>query len=219
MQKANASIIKKSLIDWLDKKYIDKTITAEILVKTSLGDKVADVVVSNGHAIAYEIKSELDTTLRLRDQIAGFSEVFEYVYLVFWRDKFNISELNLPCNIGIIEAFYHKNKVSFKMVKKPKINNNISKYNLCSMLWADELKYFLTKKDVAFKKNADKEVLASKFCSISTNRDIIRVFRFILKYRYEKGFLSYKQNKDKKNALSFLSKNKVNRHYLSNLTL
>ncbi|MGP1580423.1 MAG: sce7726 family protein [Wolinella sp.] len=218
MQKANANTIKKALIDWLDKKYTGKTIATEILVKTSLGDKVADIVVSNGHAIAYEIKSELDTTIRLHDQLAGFSEVFEYVYLVFWRDKFNINGLNLPHKIGIIEAFYCNDIMSFKTIKKPRINNGISKHNLCSMLWIDELKYFLAKKGASFKKNTDKETLVKKLYSISSNQDTIKAFRFILRYRYEKGFLSYKQNQSSKNALAFLSKNKVNRQYLSDLT-
>ncbi|MBE3021892.1 sce7726 family protein [Campylobacter sp. 7477a] len=216
--KVDANAIKKCLIDWLDKKYINKTITSEILVKTSIGDKIADIVVSNGHTIAYEIKSELDTAIRLNDQLNGFSEVFEYVNFVFWRDRFDINKLNIPLNTGIIEAFYQNNMISFKVIKKPKINKNISKQNLSSMLWVDELKYFLEQKNINFKGHLDKRALVDKFCEITSNKEAVKAFRFALRYRYENGFLEYKKNKDNKNALYFLLKNKINRQYLLNFS-
>jgi hypothetical protein len=138
MKKADAKYITVPLIRWLDAHNQDKVITTEISVNTSLGVKVADVVMSNGHLVAYEVKSELDNTDRLEEQIKGYSEIFDYVYVVFWADRFNLDELELPKNVGAIEVFHNKqNEVLFKKVKKAYKNTFLDVRKVANMLWKE----------------------------------------------------------------------------------
>ncbi|ALV24568.1 hypothetical protein CIG2463D_0995 [Campylobacter iguaniorum] len=218
IQIANAKIITKALINWLDCKYKDKTITTEISVNTTFGTKVADVVVSNGHAVAYEIKSELDTTARLESQIKGFSELFDYVYIVYWENKFTIDELKAPNNIGIISAKWNKSKqIEFKIIKKAKINNNITAEKVGNLLWKKELEYFLQDKNIKTKTNYDKCTLVKLFMSNFNKTESMHIFRYILKNRFKKGFLVYRENQLKDNSLELLTKYKVDMNYLEKM--
>lgn len=217
--KANAKIITNSLIEYLDKKYIDKTITTEISVNTTYGVKVVDVVVSNGHSIAFEIKSEVDTIKRLDSQVKGYSEIFDYVYLVYWKDKFNIIDIDLPENIGIIVAQWNnkKTKIKFDILKSAKVNRVANQRKIASLLWKDELFYFLNKKNIYPKKNYTKDILVDLFEENHTKTESIKIFRFILKKRFEKGFLKYQESKKTPDCLEIFRTHKVDLNYISYL--
>jgi hypothetical protein len=218
MKIANAKVITKSLIDWLDIKYRDKTITTEIAVNTTYGTKIADVVISNGHAIAYEIKSELDTTKRLDSQIRGFSEIFEYVYLVYWSDKFTLDTLNLPENTGAIKAYWKNEKIHFELIKKAKINHFATPLIIAKLLWKNELIYFLTKKNIEIKTNYDKSTLVKLFTENFNKRESVKVLRFIFRNRFERGYLAYTKIKHKTTALHAFKKFKIDKDYLTKLS-
>lgn len=214
--KADAENIKKALIDWLDTKYSDKTITTEISINTSCGVKVADVVLSNGHTVAYEIKSQFDTTKRLHSQLKGYSDVFEYVYFVYWGDKYDIQSLMLSDNIGLIEAFFYKNRISFKTVKKAKINSSAGPEVVAKMLWKNELEYFLNQKNIKTKSSYDKSELVGLFIENFNKLESKKIFRFIMKKRFEKGFLAYKKIRNDPFALNAFVQYKKDIGYLSN---
>ncbi|MCG3662544.1 sce7726 family protein [Aliarcobacter butzleri] len=217
--RADAKIITNSFIEYLDNKYENKTITTEISVNTSYGVKVVDVVVSNGHSVAFEIKSELDTIKRLDSQVKGYSEIFDYVYLVYWKDKFNIEDMNLPHNIGIIVANWNdkQTKIKFEILKSAKINRIADQKKIASLLWKDELFYFLNKKDIYPKKNYAKDILVNLFEQYHTKTEAIKIFRFILKKRFEKGFLKYQESKRTPDCLEIFKSHKVDLNYLSYL--
>ncbi len=217
--KANAKIITTYLIEYLDKKYVDKTITTEISINTSYGVKVVDVVVSNGHSVAFEIKSEIDTIKRLDGQVKGYSEVFDYVYLVYWKDKFNIVDINLPDNIGIIIAQWDdkKTKIKFDILKNAKVNRIANQRKIASLLWKDELFYFLNKKNICPKKNSAKDILIDLFEESHTKTESIKIFRFVLKKRFEKGFLKYQESEKTPDCLEIFKTHKVDVNYISYL--
>ncbi len=218
MKRADAKAITIALIRWLDNRYQDKTITTEMSVNTSYGTKVADVVISNGHAIAFEIKSDFDTTTRLSDQVNGFSEIFEYVYTVFWKERFTIDALNLPNNVGAIEAFWGEDGVlSFKLVKKAKINRFITPMVVANLLWKSELEYFLHLKNIPTKKNYDKTTLVNLYVDCHNKQESVKIFRFVVKKRFERGYLAYQQVKDTANALRAFIQFKTDKDYLLKL--
>jgi hypothetical protein len=217
MKIADAPTITKAFIDWLDNKYKEKTITTEISVNTSYGTKVVDVVLSNGHAIAYEIKSDLDTTKRLEEQIKGFSEIFEYVYVVYWGERFTLDELNLPENVGAIKAFWSGDNIVFKKTKKAKINRFATPRTIANLLWKDELHYFINKKNIKTKKSYDKLKLSNLFIDNFNKTESIKIFRFVLKKRFERGFLAYKKAKNSISPLKQLTKYKKDMSYISKL--
>lgn len=214
MQRADANNITKALIDWLDKKYQDKTITTEISINTSYGVKIADVVLSNGHAVAFEIKSEFDTIKRLDKQINGYSEVFEYVYFVYWDEKYDLESLKLPENIGCIKAFWKKGVISFQIVRKAKINHFATPKIIANLLWKSELEYFLRQKNILIKSSYDKSTLVQLFVENFNKIESKKIFRFVLKKRFEKGFLAYKAMQNTSDALFSLMQYKTDKNYL-----
>lgn len=218
MKRADAKAITRALIEWLDDRYEDKTITTEVSVNTSYGTKVVDVVISNGHSIAFEIKSDFDTTLRLSEQANGFSEIFEYVYVVFWKERFSIDKLDLPSNVGAIEAYWdHKSELSFKLVKKAKINRMITPEITGHLLWKSELEYFLNLKSVTTKKSFDKYKLVNLFSGSHSKKEAVQILRFVLKKRFEKGYRAYQEIKHTKDALRAFTMFKTDKDYLLKL--
>ena len=215
--KINASVITVALIEWLNKKYDEKTITTEMSVNTSVGTKVADVVVSNGHTIAYEIKSELDTTQRLPSQIKGFSEIFEYVYIVYWKNKFSLENLNLAETTGAIEVFIKNDKLNFKIIKKAKINRFMNQLSVAKLLWKSELEYFFNKKNIIIKKSFDKQTLVNLFIQNFNKQEAVKIFRFIVRKRFEKGYLIYQSLQQSVDALQSFVKYKTDKDYLLKL--
>lgn len=209
MKRADAPAITYSLIEWLDKKYTDKTITTEISLNTSLGVKVADVVVSNGHSVAYEIKSACDTTKRLDAQLQGFCEWFEYVYFVYWNDKYDVDNLSLDENIGIIKAFFKDDVICFQVEKKAKINRKATQNTIASFLWKKELRYFLNRKQIKHKMSYNKEILEKLFCKSYGKKESVNIFRHILKHRFASGFEMFKEVRD----LKVFTKHKADINY------
>lgn len=217
MKKVDAKMITISLIEWLDVKCKDKTIAREVSVNTTFGTKVVDVMVSNGHTVAYEIKSELDTTKRLYEQVEGFKEVFEYVYVVYWGTKFSLQELNLSPSIGAIEAYLNGEVLEFKLIKKAKINTIASQLTIAKMLWKSELEYFLNTKKIQAKSTFDKSMLVNLFISNFSKQEAVRIFRFVMKKRFERGYTAYQNFKYKAEAVQSLLKYKTDQNYLLKL--
>ncbi len=212
--KIDAKILTASLLDWLDSKYSDKVITTEISINTSIGTKVADVVLSNGHTIAYEIKSELDTVKRLGGQLKGFCEIFDYVYVVYWGDRFSLEDLRLPPKVGAIKAYKNKNgNICFCKVVNAHINRQNTPKDVAHFLWKKELHYFLGLKNIKFKMDYDKDKLIELFIKSYTKTQSVKVFRLVLKKRFEKGFLAYKESR----SIKAITSNKTDFNYLNTI--
>lgn len=59
--------------------------SASHLTELRVAGSIADSVVVNGHATAYEIKSELDNPARLERQLCDYRKVFRFVYVVTYE--------------------------------------------------------------------------------------------------------------------------------------
>jgi len=209
----NAKNITKSFIEYLNAKNADKVITTEISINTSLGVKVADVVMSNGHLVAYEIKSELDNTSRLYEQIAGYTEVFDYVYVVYWGRKFSVKTLDLPDYIGAIEAYRDKNnEISFKIIKKAYKNYKLDAKKVAEIMWKSELNYYLRKKSIKTKTSYCKDKLSELFIQHYSKKEANSILRDIFKGRYKRGFDAFLEASE--DPLKKLTKNKVDVNYI-----
>ncbi len=218
MKKVDAKEITLSLIKWLDKHNDSKVITTEISINTSIGVKVADVVMSNGHLVAYEVKSELDNTLRLENQINGYSEIFDYVYIVYWGAKFSLDELNLPKHVGAIEAYYDREQnIIFTVRNRAYKNYQLDTPHIAKMLWKNELFYYLDKKNVEVKRSACKDILCDLFEMNYSKRESLQIIKNVFKGRFDKGFTAFKQASSHEDALQCLIKNKQNMNYLDAL--
>lgn len=68
----------------------------------NLGGVIADLASFNGHAIGYEIKTELDSPERLCRQMEHYRKVFNEVYLVIPEDKCDLYTTAVDPRVGII---------------------------------------------------------------------------------------------------------------------
>ena len=77
--------------------------TASIISEFRVGDCKADIVILNGTATAYEIKSERDSLSRLRKQIAAYMNVFAAVNVIVGENHLKAVFDSVPEGIGVMK--------------------------------------------------------------------------------------------------------------------
>jgi hypothetical protein len=76
--------------------------TASFQVELPVGRSIVDVAVANGTTTAYEIKTEYDTTKRLRTQTHDYLKAFDRVFVVTHPDHVDRYEQEMDQRVGII---------------------------------------------------------------------------------------------------------------------
>ncbi len=76
--------------------------TATLLNEVRVGPRKADVVVLNGTSTAYEIKSERDSLVRLRDQVSAYRRVFAAVNVVASESRLSEVIKSVPADVGVV---------------------------------------------------------------------------------------------------------------------
>jgi hypothetical protein len=77
--------------------------TASMLTEFRVGDCKADVVILNGTATAYEIKSERDSLSRLEKQIASYMRVFATTNVIVGENHLDDVLSSIPVEVGVLE--------------------------------------------------------------------------------------------------------------------
>ncbi len=117
---------------------------AETLVVDELGidhGKLrADIAVVNGRMIGYEIKSDQDSLVRLRGQIAGYSRVFDYAHVVATDRHLRRATSMVPRWWGIIAvSIGPRGGLRFMTVRRAHQNPKRSAIAIARLLWRDEI--------------------------------------------------------------------------------
>ncbi len=112
----------------------------------------ADIAVINGHLIGYEIKSEKDSLVRLKNQIEIYNAVFDHSSIVLEkRHLIEVSSL-APKWWGIILVTKSENRsVCFETIREPSQNPLIDDYAVAQLLWRNEAQEILRNLGVAGK--------------------------------------------------------------------
>lgn len=76
--------------------------TSAFLSEVRVGPHVADAVVLNGTSIAYEVKSEYDSFLRLADQLSAYQRMFDQVYVVCPSKAVEKTLQEVPSPVGVM---------------------------------------------------------------------------------------------------------------------
>ena len=76
--------------------------TASMVGEARVGSNKADVVVFNGTSTAYEIKSERDSLVRLRNQVTAYGDVFAAVNVVTSPSHLDKVFREVPAEVGVI---------------------------------------------------------------------------------------------------------------------
>ncbi len=77
--------------------------TASMLTEFRAGTCKADLVILNGTATVYEIKSERDSLTRLANQVANYKKVFAKVYVIASTDHVGGVMKTVPPDVGVLE--------------------------------------------------------------------------------------------------------------------
>lgn len=76
--------------------------TASMLNEFRVGACRADLVILNGTATVYEIKSERDSLVRLAHQVKNYQKIFTKIYIISSEDHISGVKNNVPNEVGIM---------------------------------------------------------------------------------------------------------------------
>lgn len=91
--------------------------TASMLTEFRVGDCKADVVILNGTATAYEIKSERDSLSRLQKQVATYLRVFATTNVIVGENHLDDVLASIPAEVGVLKL---SAKYRITAVREPK---------------------------------------------------------------------------------------------------
>lgn len=99
----------------------------------------ADIAVINGHLIGYEIKSDSDTLVRLKNQIATYNAVFDHSSIVLEKRHLNEALQSVPSWWGVILVEKDGDYlIRFDTIREPTQNPQIDDLAVAQLLWRDE---------------------------------------------------------------------------------
>jgi hypothetical protein len=108
----------------------------------------ADLAFVNGELCGYEIKSDVDSLVRLGTQAEHYQSVFEFITLVAARKHLKHARNRIPRSWGIIEAEEIEGRVSLRERRKPRRNRSIDGAALARILWKRECLRILPKQGI-----------------------------------------------------------------------
>lgn len=121
--------------------------TTTALTELAIGKSKADIVLINGKAVVYEIKTELDNLERLQTQIEDYYKAFDHVSIVTYEKNIQqveniVNRTNKPVGIYIL-----KKNCSISEFRKPEsYKNDIDKDVLFKLLRKDEYERIIIEK-------------------------------------------------------------------------
>lgn len=168
---------------------VKSTFINNVLFKTSnhvsifelnVGKSRLDLCKINGCSTAYEIKTDLDTPIRLKQQMIDYFQVFEKVYLICSVQNHDSMVPYIPEECGIY-TYYKTNtgKYVFKKKRNAVSSTSISPQAQLSVLTKKDLNTFFQCPNLE-----TKDAMIDVITSSKTNKEINKIFKFILKTKY-----------------------------------
>lgn len=148
------------------------------------GGARADVSVINGHLYGYEIKSDIDTLVRLPNQIDHYNKVFDYVSLVCSPKFVTQARSLIPRWWGLYSISTVGGNSTLKKVRTPKPNKKLDNFALAQFLLKDELVTYLLKN--GYPKNiarSPKYILWEEIAKTTSTQHLSEYVRLCLKAR------------------------------------
>lgn len=158
-----------------------------------IGSSRADLCKINGKSVAYEIKTDLDNFSRLQKQINDYYTIFEEVFVICSCSNVNSIIDLLPAQCGIYSYTISKRgKYHFQLFRNAMPNYEMDSQKQLSLVRKNEFSIFFNI-DINEKKRYEiiKEIL-EQYSSETINR----IFKKILKNRFQKQWNFLKQNHD-----------------------
>ncbi|SFM28537.1 hypothetical protein SAMN04487943_11221 [Gracilibacillus orientalis] len=156
-----------------------------------VGNSRLDLCKINGISTAFEIKTELDTSVRLEHQMEDYFKTFEKVYLICSESNIDKMIDKIPKECGIYTYYSTKTgRYIFKKKRSAIKSSQISSYSQLSSLTKKDLQvYFKCKYDI------DKDSMIEMIINSNTNKEINKIFKLCLKNKYLKKWEFLLENK------------------------
>ncbi len=184
--------IKALLIDYLIEKGEGHIICSEAPFLG--GKRWADILEIKENALAaYEIKSDLDSLIKLKEQLADYADTFNEIYVILSK-KFAGQHKDLPKNIGYFWVDPDKEKIILK--RKSKKKTRLSKKNLSCFLWKQDMPVNLRRH------NESIDLTRDRIIKSSTAKFIHNLALTALKRRYADRFKLFLKEKSDRTHFS-----------------
>lgn len=168
---------------------VKSTFINNVLFKTSnhvsifelnVGKSRLDLCKVNGNSTAFEIKTDLDTPVRLRQQMNDYFLVFEKVYLICSVRNHDSMLPYIPDECGIYTYYITKTgRYVFKKKRNAVVSNSISSAAQLSVLTKKDLNTFFDCPNLD-----NKEEMIDFITGTKTKQEINKTFKFALKAKY-----------------------------------
>lgn len=139
--KTNDSIIRIALMKILSKDHEGDSET-KIIPELGLkhGEARVDIAVVNGIIHGYELKSDLDTLIRLPNQMKIYNSILDQITLVVSKDHLHEAIKLIPDWWGIIIAKMIESNggIKFCTIRKPEKNHFKDSLSIAKLLWRAE---------------------------------------------------------------------------------
>lgn len=146
--KTNDSIIRVALMKILSKAYEGDPET-KIIEELGLkhGEARVDIAIVNGVIHGYELKSDLDTLIRLPNQMRIYNSVLDQITLVVSKNHLHEAIKLIPDWWGIIIAkmIDSNGDIKFCTIRKPEENHFKDSLSIAKLLWRKEALNILEK--------------------------------------------------------------------------
>ncbi|OCB92753.1 hypothetical protein SRCM101294_03916 [Bacillus amyloliquefaciens] len=179
----NETSIKSTFVN----KVLFKTSNHVSIFELNVGKSRLDLCKINGNSTAFEIKTELDTPKRLKQQMENYFRVFEKVYLICSVNNIKNMLPFIPNECGIYTYYITKTgKYIFKKNRLAVKSSYISPAAQLSVLTKKDLNSFFGCPNLE-----TKDAMIDSIINNKTNKDINKIFKQSLKikYRYKWEFL------------------------------
>lgn len=179
--------IRRALVPMLKKQHANEPGTL-ILNELGISSHSAriDVAVLNGIFAGYEIKSDVDSLARLKQQSVTYDLVLDEITIVTGPRYAQTVSQHTPTHWGIMIAGINEESVQLTVRRKPKKKptKSYDKRALCMMLWREELVTVL-KSYGAYKglSARPKGALWDRLCEVATLAEVQEVVRETIKAR------------------------------------
>lgn len=140
-QYTSDQIIRQALRQCVEKQYRDDKHPAKIIEEFFVCDGAArvDLAAVNGVMHGFEIKSDIDSLVRLPQQIQYYSEVFNKMTLVVGASHLYDAFHLIPDWWGVTVARVSEHgEVSFNEIRKAENNLQLRPHSVAGLLWKEE---------------------------------------------------------------------------------
>jgi len=161
------------------------------------GSARVDIAVVNGIMHGYEIKSDLDTLLRLPEQIQVYNSVFDKMTLVVGKSHLYEAIKMIPDWWGVIVAKADVNgNVVFNIIRKEETNKEQNQLSVAKLLWREEALRILEDIDEAKGlRSKPRDLIYTKLSTVldqkTLNKKVRETIFFRADWRSESPLLSY----------------------------